>query len=108
MRGLEEYIRVHGEHLTERLVKDTTYIKWDSPRIGMSLEGQVYYNVTKATLGDILFLANVFYKKGSTASLRKRLKLVYAVIGKWDMKGTAFTIFQLQNKDRDIDLKDYI
>lgn len=108
MRGLEEYIKVHGEHLTEKLVKDTTYIRWDSQRIDRSLRGQVYYNVTRATLGDILFLANVFYKRDSPTSLRKRLKFVYAIIGKGDMEGTAFIIFQLQNKDRDIDLRDYI
>lgn len=108
MRGLEEYVEIHGEHLTEKLVEDTTYIRWDSPMIDKFLEGQVYYNVTRATLGDILFLANVFYKKGSDTSLRKRLKFVCTIIGKGDMEGTAFIIFQLQNKDRNIDLRNYI
>ena len=90
MEGLEEHIAVHGRHFTLELVRDAIYNRWSSLEVRKASEGQVYYNVSKATLGDMTFLTNVFHKRVSHSTLRKRLKLVYTIIGDIDMEGVAF------------------
>lgn len=108
MKGLEEYVAVYGRHFTEDLVKDAIHNRYSSLEVRRASEGQVYYNVSSATLGDMTFLANAFYKKKSHATLRYRLKLVYDIIGNVDMEGVAFTMFEIDNSEMDIDLRNYI
>lgn len=108
MKGLEEYVAVHGRHFTEELVKDAIYNRYSSSEVRRASEGQVYYNVSSATLGDMTFLVNVFYNKKSHTTLRYRLKLVYDIIGDVDMEGVAFTMFEIDNSGMDIDLRNYI
>lgn len=108
MKGLEEYVAVHGKHFTEDLVKDAIYNRYSSLEVRRASEGEVYYNVSSATLGDMTFLVNAFYKKKSHTTLRNRLKLVYDIIGDVDMEGVAFAMFEIDNSGIDIDLRNYI
>lgn len=52
MKGLG----VHGRHFTEELVRDAIYNRWSSLEIRKASEGQVYYNVSKATLDDVVYM----------------------------------------------------
>lgn len=104
MKGLQEYITAHGEHLTVRLVEDTIYNRWSSLEVENASKEQVYYNVTQSTLGDVTFLVNVSNHK----TLRKRLSYAFQVIGDVDMEGVAFYLWVLQHEDSGLDLREYV
>lgn len=105
MKGLKEYIAIYGEHLTERLVLETTYYKWGPVEVYKACRDQVYYNVSKATLGDMTYLTNLSYGK---ESIRKRLKFMFMIIGNMKNEGAAFNLWRLRNSSSDIDLRNYI
>lgn len=57
MKGLKQYIRRHGRHFTEELALAVTD-KWNVEQVMSSAQKKVYYNVTSATDGDIVYLVN--------------------------------------------------
>lgn len=61
MKGLEEYIKVHGRHFTEQLALAVTEGKWDGIKVSKAAQRKVYFNVTGSTLGDMVFLTNEAY-----------------------------------------------
>ena len=48
-------------HFTEQMAVKAIRSKWESIEVKRSIEGRVYYNVSSATLGDIIFLVNYYY-----------------------------------------------
>ena len=61
MKGLGEYIERHGRHLTVQLALDVMDIRWSSSEVMKSAQGKVYYNVTSASEGDMVYLVNLGY-----------------------------------------------
>lgn len=59
MKGLKQYIRKHGRHFTNELALAVTE-KWNVEQVMSSAQKKVYYNVTSATDGDIVYLVNAF------------------------------------------------
>lgn len=65
MKGLEEYIKKHGKHFTEKLAYDAALSKrWNKKQIEDAIQGKVWYNVTGSTIGDIIYLVNECYDDG--------------------------------------------
>lgn len=62
MKGLRQYIKKHGKHFTEELAYKAAGKKWSSKQIEKATQGEVYYNVTASTLGDMIFLINTYRK----------------------------------------------
>lgn len=106
MKGLKEYISKHGRHFTEKLAIAVMDSKWSSSEIERSSETMVYYNVSEATLGDIVFLVNKYKKNHCRATKKKCLKYALDIVGDYSSNGYAFTLFSLMNSS--IDLKEYI
>ena len=61
MKGLREYIEAHGKHFTVELALKACNIKWEAGNISKATQSKVYYNVIGATLGDMLYLTNVYH-----------------------------------------------
>ena len=78
MKGLEKYISKHGRHFTERLAIAAIDSRWSSLEIEKSSEEMVYYNVSEATLGDIIFLVHKYKENNCYATKKKCLK--YALV----------------------------
>lgn len=106
MKGLKEYISKHGNHFTEKLAIAVMDSKWSSSEIEKSSETMVYYNVSEATLGDIVFLVNKYKKNHCRATKKRCLKYALDIVGNYSSNGYAFTLFSLMNSG--IDLKEYV
>ena len=61
MKGLRKYIEAHGKHFTVELALKACSIKWGARNISKAAQSKVYYNVIGATLGDMLYLTNVYH-----------------------------------------------
>lgn len=109
MKGLEEYIKVHGKHFTERLAYKAAGRKWNSKQVKDAAQRKVYYNVTGATLGDMVYLANMaYYRKGWSKS--KCIDFCLAVIGDYGV-GEGFPLkhyTRIQQSPLEIDFTPYI
>ena len=103
MKGLRKYIAKHGRHFTVELAEKALDCKWYSSEVKMASEKMVYYNVSEATLGDMVFLVNLF-----AYSLHKRECIKYAlnIVERVDANGYAFNAWLSSHED--IDLTDYI
>jgi len=103
MKGLRQYIARHGKHFTVRLAGDVLECKWNHLEVERVTEARVYYNVSGATLGDMVFLVNLF-----SDSFPKRRCVGYAleIIGDVSKEGYAFDAWAMGNED--IDLREYI
>lgn len=106
MKGLKEYISKHGNHFTEKLAIAVMDSKWSPSEIKRSSETMVYYNVSEATLGDIVFLVNKYKKNHCRATKKKCLKYALDIVGDYSSNGYAFILFSLMNSN--IDLKEYV
>lgn len=108
MKGLEKYIKKHGRHFTERLAVEAVDNRWNTSEIEKCSQRIVYYNVSEATLGDIVFLTNMYYKTMSSQkpSKIKCVKYALSIIGKMETSGYAFNLWASENWD--IDLNKYI
>ena len=63
MKGLEKYLAKYGYHFTEELAEKVIPQKWSSRDIMDSAQKRVYYNVTGATDGDMVYIVHWIYKK---------------------------------------------
>lgn len=106
MKGLKVYISKHGRHFTERLTIAAIDNRWSPSEIERSSEAMVYYNVSEATLGDIVFLVNKYKKNHCRATKKKCLRYALDIIGDCSSNDYAFTLFTLMNSS--IDLKEYV
>lgn len=87
MKGLKEYIKKHGKHFTEKLAYDVTGGKWNVDRVNKSAQKKVYYNVTEATLGDILYITNEVHNRFSISTVDKCVKFALYIIGDYSFHG---------------------
>lgn len=103
MKGLRKYIARHGRHFTVELAMDVIDCKWNADEVRRASEALVYYNVSRATLGDMVFLANLF-----AYDLPKRKCIRYALdmVGNVEAEGRAFCAWL--RSDDNIDLSRYI
>lgn len=63
MRGLEEYIRKHGKHFTDKLAIKVTNRRWDPCKVAKAAQDKVYYNVTQSTVGDMVYLLDMVHER---------------------------------------------
>lgn len=104
MKGLRQYIRKHGKHLTEELAIAVVKCKWNPSEIDEYTKDLVYYNVTKASLGDMVYLVNS-YRMIRKANRQSCIRFALNVIGETKLEGYAFNEMLYNNKD--IDLRNY-
>lgn len=103
MKGLRKYIAKHGRHFTPELAAKVLDCKWNVSEIERASDRVVYYNVSGATLGDIVFLTNLF---SCSFSKRRCIKYALEIVENVDTNGYAFNAWLLSNED--IDLNSYI
>lgn len=58
LKGLFKYLLKHGGHFTEELAIDAIHCRWNPFDVMNTTQRLVYYNVTGATVGDIVYLMN--------------------------------------------------
>lgn len=72
MKGLRKYIAKHGRHFTPELAAKVLDCKWNASEVEIASDRVVYYNVSGATLGDIVFLPISFpvvYLRGDALNM---------------------------------------
>ena len=106
MKGLEKYIAKHGRHLTEQLAMDAIECRWNIPEVVKATESKVYYNVSGATLGDIVLMVNHFNSRFIDANKYDCVKWALSKVEDVNTNGYAFEI--LIESYNDIDLRKYI
>lgn len=106
MKGLEKYIAKHGRHLTEQLAMDALECRWNIPEVVKATESRVYYNVSEATLGDIVLMVNHFNSRFINANKYDCVKWALSKVEDVNTNGYAFEI--LIESYNDIDLRKYI
>ena len=87
MKGLKKFIDKYGKHFTEELVWDVILLKWNPKDIEESAQKRVYYNVTEATLGDMVYLVHYYADNRKV----KGIKCMLDFIGNVRNNGRAFT-----------------
>ncbi len=105
LKGLKEYIDKHGEHFTKELAEDVLNTSTD--RVITLLNKEVWYNVSDATIGDILYL----YKYSDlVTSNRNKVKFVINVVNDVNSSGIAFSSWlgRLIIEGRDFDFQKYV
>ena len=106
MKGLEEYVKAHGNHFTEKLAIMVTSGKWNGSQIKKAIEGRVFYNVTDSSLGDMVFLTNaansIYDAKG------KCIKYMLDIVGNFYFYGGKIFECWLDYQDDNMDLTPYI
>ena len=112
MRGLHEYIRKNGAHFTQDLALSVTPGNWDSETVMDKAQSKVYYNVTRSTIGDMVYLVNVLYESPSNkkVSLDSCIKDMLDWVGDYHRTGYPFLIWlgYLFSNEIDFDFSCYI
>lgn len=103
MRGLKEYIARHGHHFTVELAERVLDIKWRAQEVISASERRVYYNISGATVGDMVFLANLF---SDSFSKGKCIRYALEIVGDVTKDGYAFDAWLMSNEA--MDLRKYI
>lgn len=113
MKGVNKYIKKYGRHFTEKLATDAVKCRWNIGEINKTLNKKVWYNVSEATTGDILFLTNLAGSFGKCFSIDSKSKCVdfaLAIVGNVEHNGIAFeTWLSIMKKvGKDFDFSGYI
>lgn len=112
MKGLMEYIEKNGRHFTVKLASDIIGGKLDSDKVSKATESKVYYNVIEATLGDIIYLANLTKKSsGKNRNVSKCVEDALKVVGDYrfcDGKLFVEWLCGLLLSGKEFDFSDYI
>lgn len=95
MKGLNEYIKKHGKHFTEKLAYDAALSKkWNKKQIVDAIRGRVWYNVTGSTIGDIIYLVNECYDDENFMGYGKKSKcIIYTLLYIGDYKNYGGKLF---------------
>ena len=108
MKGLKEYIKKHGKHFTEELVKAALPLRWDITDVVSSAQKKVYYNVTGSTVGDMAYLANTVYMSEGW-SKTKCIDFTTTIMGDYGVgRELAFSWFLDSLKGKKFDFTPYI
>jgi hypothetical protein len=79
-------------HFTEQMAVKAIRSKWRPIEIKRSIEDRVYYNVSSATLGDIVFLVNYYYYRYH-AHKAKCIKYALDIITDTSSVGYAYRLW---------------
>lgn len=110
MKGLEEYIKAHGMHFTDRLATDLSDGRWTITRVRKTTQKKIYYNVTKSTFGDMLYIIDMVCSSQKT-SVNEGVRYALDIVGDFYVgEGYAFGHFinSLILDDKDFDFTPYI
>ena len=92
MKGLEEYIKVHGRHFTEQLALAVTDGRWDGVKVERAAQRKVYYNVTGSTLGDMVWLTNEVWDNWNYRTIHGAINYVLYIVEDYSYHdGVLFT-----------------
>jgi len=105
MKGLKEYIRKNGKHITEKLLR-TINGKWSVKDIEKSAQKEVYYNVTDASKADLAYHVNRIHKDTGW-SKRKCLIKSLDIIGNYKV-GRNLALRDFIQREKDFDFTPYI
>ena len=114
MKGLKQYITKHGKHFTEKLALDVISSKrWDTRQVEKDVNRRVWYNVTSATFGDIIYLVNIAYSNYPPSGHNTKNRCVdYAlsVVGDVNSEGLAFAgwLADLAISGKEFDFRKYV
>ena len=106
MKGLKEYIAKHGKHLTTKLAINVIKCRWNSSEIERATEKVVYYNISEATLGDMVLMVNHFNSCFIDVRKNECIRWALGKVGDMNANGYAFDIL-IENYS-DVDLTKYI
>ena len=108
MKGLRRYIARHGRHFTTELAMRVIDCRWNSSEVQSTAERVVYYNVSEATLGDMVYLANLCYRSSLPLKLSKArcVRKALDIVGDVKANGYAFETWIASGGD--IDLRNYL
>lgn len=111
MKGIKEYIKKHGRHLTEELAYEVAGSKWKIDKIQAVLSTMVWYNVTGTTSGDLIYMVNTVYAYYHPMfNIRGVCRIVADLVGDYTIgKEFAFDswlarVISSNNKDFDLSL----
>ena len=108
MKGLEGYIRRHGRHFTVQLASKAISIRWSSSEVMKAAQRKVYYNVTSASEGDMVYLVNLGYLLNGWNKDRC-IDFCLKVIGDYGVgEGTAFNDYIERTESSGFDFTSYI
>ena len=113
MKGLEEYIKVHGNHFTEELASVATDRRWNTSKVTKAAQDRVYYNVTGSTSGDMVYLMDMAYSRLNSEgrySHNKGISMMLSWVGDYQKTGSPFCIWLtvMLMKKKDFDFTPYI
>ena len=114
MKGVNRYLKKHGYHFTTELVKDAVPLKWSPDNIMDTAQKRVYYNVTGATEGDMVYITHWLYGKEGWPEAHDKgscVKWMLWFIGNYDVRSTYFFslwLSYLAKEDKDFDFTPYI
>lgn len=87
MKEMKEYIRKHDRHFTVQLAMDIGEYKRYANKVKRTTDALVYYSASKATLGDMVFLVNLF---AYSLPNRKCIEYYLGMVGNMNAGGRAF------------------
>ena len=109
IKGLRKYVRKHGRHFTEELAMNAVYCLFNPAQVVASAQKKVYYNVTSATVGDMVYLTNYCGSNGMSKGVC--IDRMLSVIGNYRKgQNAAFDIFinNLKSERKKFDFNRYI
>lgn len=102
MKGLRQYMKKHGKHFTEQLAEAVTRKQWNSCKIMKDSQKKVYYNVTGSTVGDMVYMMDMFcYFLSEQYTYGKGMKMMLCWVGDYSKTGSPFTMWLSGNEDFD-------
>jgi hypothetical protein len=123
MTGLQDYIEKHGNHFTVELAmeaskclinKDGSKHLWDAEQVEKLTEKKVYYNITRSTLGDMVYIANMAYANYFPNVIDRKNKCIEAALAIVEdvdgYEGMAFSswVTGLVYQGKDFDFSKYV
>lgn len=104
---MRKYLARHGRHFTVRLAEEVLDCRWNSLEVMDASERIAYYNVSEATLGDMVYLVNLYHNSQPLRISKARcVKQALKVVGDVNANGYAFDLWVAMGGD--VDLGDYL
>lgn len=108
MKGIKRYIRKYGKHFTVELAYHLAGRRWSSHEVMRSAQREVYYNVTGSTVGDMTFMANIFWYQDGYRK-KECIKMMLDIVGDFSYYGgVLFDEWCESVEMRDFDFTPYI
>lgn len=104
MKGVTKYLNKHGYHFTKELVGDAIPLKWSTQNIMDTAQKHVYYNVTGATEGDMVYITHWLYDREGWPQAHDKnscIKWMLWFVGNYDISSSYFFVVWLNYLAKD-------